>query len=354
MAKGEDLEYVATFEVFPAIDKLDIRDHQIEKEIVSVEDEDIDRTIETLRQQRTSWEASEAPAALGDRLLIDYIGTIDDEPFDGGSAEDYAVVLGQGSLLPEFEQGLSDQLTGSEVSIEAKFPDDYPAEAVAGKKANFAVTIKEIGKPVLPDVDGDFISAFGVSDGTEAAFRLQIRENLEREAESRVQAKVRSAVFDALLDGNEFDLPKALVQEEVNRSAEGVRRQLDQQGLPSDQPIDLERYRPEAERRVRLGLVMRESLRDRGIKVDDSKVRPRVEQLAQSYEDPSQVIDWYYADPSRFSQVEGVVLEELLIKELIEEASVVEKKVTLQEVMNPAASEAVKVEQEQEQDMEEL
>ena len=204
-----------------------------------------------------------------------------------------------------------------------------------------------MAKPRLPDVNEEFIQKFGLSEGTEDAFRSQIRENLAQEADSRVKAQLKGSVFDALLDDNEFELPKVLVEEEINRAVETIRVQTEQQGLPSDRPIDREHYREVAERRVRLALVVREAVRERDIKADDFAVRPRIEKLAQSYDDPKQVIDWYYADAARLSQFEAMVVEELLVEQLLEEAMVVEKEMTLQEFMNPVSPNAVDTEREQ-------
>jgi len=208
-----------------------------------------------------------------------------------------------------------------------------------------------VAKPRLPDVNEEFIQKFGLSEGSEDAFRSQIRENLAQEADARVKAQLRGSVFDALLDDNEFELPKVLVEEEINRAVAAFRGQMEQQGLPSDRAIDREHYREAAERRVRLALVMREAVRERGIKADDFAVRPRIEKLAQSYDDPKQVIDWYYADAARLGQFEGIVVEELLVEQLLEEAKVVEKEMTLQEFMNPVSPSAVDTEREQDMEV---
>jgi trigger factor len=340
MARGENLEYVATFEVFPTIGKLSIRGQKIEKPICTVEEDDIDRTIETLRHQHTEWEAGNVPAESGDRLLIDYLGVIEGESFEGGESKSHPVILGQGGLLPEFEMKLRGQLPGAELAIAAEFPADYAVAAVAGKEANFTVQVKEVAKPRLPKVNEEFIQKFGLSEDTEDAFRFQIRENLEQESDRRVKAQMRGAVFDALLDDNNFDLPKVLVEEEINSAVAAFHRHMEQQGLPSDRSIDREYYRVEAERRVRLALVIRDAVRERGIKADDSAVRLRIEKLAQSYDDPKQVVDWHYADPGRLGQFQGIVVEELLIEQLLEEANVVEKEVKLQEFMNPVPPDA--------------
>lgn len=337
MARGEDLEYIATFEVFPEIEKSNIQDQEIEKLICSVEDSDIDRTVQTLLRQHTEWEAEPNPSDVGDRLLIDYVGRIEGEQFDGGEATDYSLILGQSGLLPEFENGLKDQRSGQELTISARFPENYPAKAVAGKNADFTVTIKEVAKPQIPELNEDFIKKFGISEGTEDEFRLQIRKNLEQEAENRVKTMLRESVFNALSHENQFDVPKALVEEEINRGISAVQGQLQQRGLPADESVDREIYRPEAERRVSLALVIREAIRSHDIQPDGSLVRSRIEELAQRYDDPQQVIDWHYADPAHLRQFEGVVAEEQLVEKLLLEAKVVDKAVTFQELMNEGA-----------------
>ena len=350
MVRGEDLEYVATFEVFPEITKPNIQGREIEKLIFLIEEDDVDRTIEMLRRQHIEWEEKQTSAESGDRLLIDYVGSIEGELFEGGESKDYPLILGQGGLLPEFEAGLNNQLPGAEVLISAEFPADYSVESVAGKTAVFTVTVKSVAKPRLPIMNEDFIQKFGVSAGTEEAFRAQIRQNLQQEAETRVKTTLRTAVFAALLDSHEFEIPKILVEEEIDRGVSAFQNHAQQQRLPIDQPMDREQYREEAERRVRLALVMREVVSDQAIKADDSEIRSRIEKLAQSYDDPKQVIDWHYSDPARLRQFEGVVVEELLLEHLLAEAKIVEKKVTLQQLMNINSSNVIDTVSEQDQE----
>lgn len=344
--RGENLEYVATFEVFPTINKLSVQDQQIEKTICVVGDDDIDRTIETLRRQHTEWKPKDTTADTGDRLLISFVGTIDGEPFEGGEVSDYPVILGQGGILPEFEDGLSGKKTGAKLSISAKLPDNYPSNVIAGKEAIFAIEVKEVSLPILPEIDKEFIAKFGVSEGTETAFRAQIRENLEQEAESRVKSQLRHAVFSALLEDNDFDLPQALVEEEISRAIAERQHHMESHGHThahghdhgGDEDVDREVYREEAVRRVRLALVIREAIRDREIKVEDSEVRKRVEAMASTYEDPRQVIDWYYGGQGRLAQIQGAMMEELLIESLMSEAKTVEKQVHLKDFMSPSPS----------------
>ena len=337
MVPGEDLEYIATFEVFPEVENSHIKDIEIEKPVCVVEGGDIDRTIETLLRQHTEWEAEESSSELGDRLIIDFVGTIEGETFEGSESKDYSLILGRNGLLPELEKGLQEQLPNNEVLISTQFPQDYHVEDLAGKVAEFKVMIKEVAKPRVPVLNDDFIRKFGLTDETEEAFRRKIRENLEQEMENRVNSIVRQSVFNALLHANKFEVPKALVEDEINRGIAAFNRHMEQQGLPVDESVDREKYRPEAERRVRLALVMREAVISHDIQSDDSVVRSRVEKLAQGYDDPKQVIDWHYADANRLKQFEGIVVEELLVEQLLLEANVIEKKITLQELMNEDA-----------------
>ncbi len=337
LARGEDLEFVASFEIFPEIPRADIRDMPIERNICEVGDEEIDQTIDTLRKQRTNYTPGDSPAQTDDRVLIDFEGRVDGEVFEGGVAEDYPIVLGKGALLPEFEAQLTGASTGEELTIKLTFPEDYPGAAVAGKKAEFAVKVKEVGKPEVPDIDEAFIRTFGVKDGLEASFREEIRENLKGERDQRGRAQVRQAVLEALMKNNEFEVPAALVDDEINRAIMAVREQLRQQGLPHDGPIDRANYLDESYRRVRLGLVLHEVVKQREIKPDPDKVRARVTEMGSSYDDPEQFARWYYEDKHRLAQVESVIVVERAIEVLLDEAQVTDKALSFEEFMRPPA-----------------
>ena len=335
LTRGEDLEFIANFEVFPDVPRTDIRDLSVERQICEVVDADIDRTIETLREQRTTYEADEKASEDGDRVLIDFEGRVDGEIFEGGEAKDYPVVLGKGALLPEFESGVTGARAGEEVTVQLTFPEDYPGGEVAGKEAEFKISVKEVGAPKVPEIDEDFIRTFGVEDGSEAAFRQEIRTSLERERDQRARAQVRQAVLEALMQDNEFEAPSALVDEEINRSIMAVRQQLQQQGLPHDGPIDRANYLDEAYRRVRLGLAMHGVVKRLEIKPDADRVRERVEEMGSTYSDPDQFVRWYFEDKSRLAQIESVIVEEQAIDALLEEANITDQTVSFEEFMRP-------------------
>ena len=340
LVRGEDLQFVATFEIFPELENPNIRDCEIDKPICSIDSADINRTVDTLLKQHTEWIPTEDQSQLGDRMLIDYVGTIDGERFDRGEAKDHALILGEGGLLPEFEEELENRSSGTEKTISARFPADYGVTTLAGKVAEFSVKIKEVAKPSLPQLNEDFIKKFGLQEATEEAFRAQIGKNLEQEAESRISTILKESVFSALLNSYEFEVPNALVEDEINRGIEAFQGHLQQHGLPPDESPKREDYRVEAQRRVRLALLLREAVSSRGIEADSSVVRSRLEQFAQNYSDPKQVIDWHYADAKRLNRFESIVLEELLVDALLAEAKVVEKNVAFQNLMTPDISDA--------------
>ena len=335
MTRGEDLEYVATFEVFPEIPRTDIAGTSIVRKSCQPEEGDVTRTIETLRKRRTIWEADESAAKEGDRLLIDFKGTVNGEPFEGGEAENYPVILGGSTLLPEFEEQLTDLKTGDQGTVDLTFPEDYPNEELAGQPAKFSVDVREVAKPKLPEIDEDFIKSFGVEEGTDQAFRNQILENLKKECSQKIRSDTHEAVMEALLLGNDFEVPEALIREETELAVMAARAQMQQQGLPADTPVDPEQFRNSAERRVRLGLVMHTIVKQREIKPDDNAVRQRLEDMASSYDDPQQFIKWYSEDRSRLSQVEAAVVEDHVVEALLTDADVTDSEVSFEDLMNP-------------------
>ena len=223
LTRGEDLEFVANFEIFPEVSKTELTGMSIERQSCEVGDDDIDRTIDTLRSQRTNFTTTEKSAEIGDQVTVDFKGRVDGEIFQGGEANDYAIVLGKGSLLKEFEDGLMGASAGDDLTIKLTFPEDYPGTEVAGKEAEFEVKLKEVGVPEMPEVDEEFIKTFGIEDGSVESFRKEIQTSLERERDQRSRAKIRQSVLEALMKDNEFEAPSALVDEEINRSIAAVR-----------------------------------------------------------------------------------------------------------------------------------
>ena len=338
LTRGEDLEFVANFEIFPEVSKTELTGMSIERQNCEVGDDDIDRTIDTLRSQRTNFTAAEKNAEMGDQVTVDFKGRVDGEIFQGGEANDYAIVLGKGALLKEFEDGLMGASAGDDLTIKLTFPEDYPGTEVAGKDAVFEVKLKEVRVPELPKVDEEFIKTFGIEDGSVESFRKEIQTSLERERDQRSRAKIRQSVLEALMKDNEFEAPSALVDEEINRSIAAVRQQLQQQGLPHDAPIDRANYLDESYRRVRLGLAMHGVVKRLEIKPDQDLVRERITEMGSSYSDPDQFLKWYYEDKSRLAQIESAVVEEQAIDALLKEADVSDTNVGFEEFMRPESN----------------
>lgn len=333
---GKDLEFIATFEVYPEIELAGFNGLSVEKPVAEVSDADIDTMIENLRKQRASWEESDAPAEQGDRVNIDYRGTRDGEAFDGGSAEGQNLVLGSGSMIPGFEDGLTGLKAGDEKTLKLTFPEDYQAEELQGKAVEFAVKVNKVEKQKLPEIDDEFIAAFGVSEGGEEAFRVEVRRNMERELSNAVRGKLKEQVMDGLVKAHEFDVPAALVRNEVQRMREQMLQQFGggQQFDPSLLPDDL--FSEQAERSVRLGLIVREILEKNEMKADADKVRERIEEIASQYEQPQEVLNYFYSNQQQLQQVEGAVLEEQVVEMVLDQATVTEKSVSYEEAVRPA------------------
>jgi trigger factor len=334
--RGRDFEYTASFEVYPEVTRLDIRGSRIERPVVEVTDEDVARTIESLRQQRVGWRPVERAAAIGDRVVIDFQGSVDGEPFEGGAATDFPLVLGNHVLIEGFETGLVGAKSGETRNLDLRFPVDYRNAALAGKPAQFAVTIKQVNEPVLPDVNEDFARALGVADGNVDGLRREVRGNLERERDDRIRRLVRDRVFRVLTDGNDFDIPKAMEQEEIQRLIKAGRANLEARGFPAGQlPADPALYAPQARSRVKLGLILAEIIRHQGLKPDPAKVRARIEELAAAYDDPREYIAWHYANPARLADAESQVLEDQVVELLLQTAETIDKPMSFQELVRP-------------------
>jgi trigger factor len=334
VGKGEPLEYTADFDIFPEFGKLDLKGVSIKIPECEIGGEDIDKTIETMRKQKISWEDNDKEADIDDRVLIDFVGTIDGEPFDGGSGTDFAVVIGAGQLLPEFESGLVGAGAGDDIEIDTPFPENYHNEELAGKAAVFAITVKQVQVAKLPEVDEEFAREFGIADGDVSKVREEVAGNLEREVESRVRSLTRARAFTALLEANQTDLPRKMVHEEVHRLMEEQKMHLKQQGVdPNLAQLDHSQFEPEAKRRVGLGLIMMALIDRDGIRVDADRVRARIESMASGYEKPEEFIAWYYGDKQRLGQIESVILEEQVVETLVESADSSSESLGLDELL---------------------
>jgi trigger factor len=331
----KSLEFSATFEVYPEVKLGDISAASIARPQVTVDDAAVDRTIGILRKQRTRFVAAGRPARDGDRLTVDFYGTIDGQPFEGGKAENFSFMLG---MRPEFEAAARGMSEGESKGFELKFPDDYHGKEVAGKKASFNLSLKKIEEPQLPELDAEFAKQLGVADGDVAKMRSEIRANVEREVAKRVDARVKAQALQALLDATPIELPKSLVDMESQQLVERAAADLQARGIKPEQvPLNAAAFEDTAKRRVALGLVIGELARAENLQAKPAEVRALVEQEAQSYESPAEVVKWFYMQPQRLSEIEGVALEANVVKWVLSRAKVVDKQVPFDELMGSAA-----------------
>ena len=336
-APGENGAFVATFEVFPEIKLGDVGQIKVSRPLVDVNDADVDRTLDVLRKQRVQYHAVEREAKDGDRIHVDYLGRIDGQPFPGGEAKDFPVILGEGRTLKDFEGSLTGMKAGDNKTFDVAFPADYFAKELAGKTATFEATVKSVHEPVLPEVDDAMAQSLGIHEGGVAKLREEIRGNLAREAKRRVLTKVKEQVMNGLLETTPFDVPGSLVAMERQALREKAVNDLKARGL-KEQDIKLgdEIFEAQAKRRVALGLLMDALIREHKITASEEQVRAMVDEFAQSYEDPAEVVGWYYQDRSRLNEARGLVLEENVVNWVLERAQVTDEPTTLEKLMGNA------------------
>ncbi len=335
---ASDFSYSATFEVYPEVVVGDVTKANVTRATLEVSETEIDKTLEIMRKQRVSYEAADRAAENGDRVTMDYVGTIDGVEFAGGKAEGQSVVLGDGRFLPEFEKSLPGMKAGDSKKFDLKFPDDYAGKEVAGKTAVFAVTVKEVSAPKLPVIDAEFAKSLGVEDGDLAKMRTEIRGNLEREVKARLKARTKERVMDALMEVTKIEVPKALVDMEVERLQQMARQDLASRGIPVNEniPLPADIFEKQAQRRVTLGLILSEVVRGQNLQAKPEQVRALVEEQAQSYEHPQEVVKWFYQSPERLRDIESVVLEENVVNWALATAQVKDEAVTFDELMGNA------------------
>ena len=301
-------------------------------------DAEVDKTIEVLRKQRTTFEAVARPAQDGDRVVIDFAGRKDGELFEGGQAQDFPFVIGAGSMLKDFESAVLGLKVGETKTFEMTFPEDYHAAALAGQNVEFEITVKGVEAPVLPAVDADLARALGVADGDVTKLRDEVRANLEREVKRRIQGKVKEQVMEALLEANPIEVPKALVEAESRQLAENAKRDLEMRGMKTkDIPVEPAWFADQAVRRVKLGLIMAELVNAKELYAKPEQVRAMIDEMAQSYEDPAELVRWYYAQPERLGQAEAVVIEDNVVAWVLSQTQTEDKTVTFDELMGNAA-----------------
>jgi len=326
--------FTATFDVFPEIKVGDVSGIKVTRPVVEVSDADIDRTLDVLRKQRVHYHAVERAAKEGDRVHIDYAGTIAGEAFQGGEAKDFPVILGEGRTLKDFEGSLVGMNSGETKTFDVTFPEDYFAKELAGKTAAFTATVNSVHEAHLPEVDDALAQSLGIHEGGVATLREEIRGNLAREAKRRIQARVKEQVLNGLLEATPFDVPAGLVAMERRALLEKAVTDLKARGM-REQDIQMrdEMFEPQARRRVALGLLMDELVRANGITAGEDQVKALVDEFAQSYEDPSEVVAWYHQDKNRLNEARALVLEENIVNWVLERAQVTDEPSSLEKLM---------------------
>jgi len=332
-----ELSFDAVFEVYPDVRIADLTGAAVEKVSATVDEAAIDKTLDILRKQRRTFaqRPQDAAAQTGDRVTVDFEGKIDGEPFEGGKAVDFQFILGDGQMLKEFEDATSGMQLGHSKTFQLAFPADYHGKDVAGKTADFMVTVKKVEAAHLPEVNEALARSLGIADATVEGLRADIRKNLEREVKFRLLSRNKQAVMDALVAKAELDLPNASVQSEINRLVEGARADLKKRGIKDADkaPIPDDVFRPQAERRVRLGLVVAELVRANNLQARPEQIKAHIEELASSYEKPADVLRWYYGDNQRMAEVEAIVIENNVTEFVLGKALVTEKNVSFDELM---------------------
>ncbi|WP_027962888.1 trigger factor [Halomonas halodenitrificans] len=333
---GKDLEFVATLETYPEVELAPIEGADVERPVVEVTEADVDEMIDTLRKQNADWEDVERAAEDGDQLTIDFQGFLGDEPFEGGSAEGHDLVIGSNSFIPGFEEQLIGAQAGDDKEIKVTFPEDYQAENLAGQEATFKVTVHAVKGKALPEIDAEFIAKFGVEDGDLDAFRAEVKKNMTREAGQAVDNRVKQQVLAALQKANEVAVPQALVQQETD----GLKRQAAQQfGLGEDFDVSQlpnELFEEQARSRVEVGLLLAEVIKVNELEASDDEIRAKVQELAEQYQEPEQVVEHYMGDDQLKTQVKSAILEEKAVDVLLGQASVQDVEMSYQDVLAAA------------------
>jgi len=328
-------KFSAVFEVYPEFTLGDLSGTELEVPSVEVTDAEVDKTIDILRKQRTTFNAvTERAAQANDRVIIDFKGTLDGVPFEGGSAENYAVWLGQGQMLPDFETAIIGTRDEETKSFDMTFPEDYHGKDVAGKTVTFEIKVKSIAEPVMPEIDGEFAKLLGVEDGDVSKMRAEVQKNVEREVKRRLLARTKENVMQALLEVNKIEVPKALIQLEVGRLQQQTANDLAARGIdPGQMQLPTQLFEQQAERRVALGLILGEIVKANDLTAKPEQVRAVVDEFAESYEDPQEVVSWYYASPERLEGPESLATEENVVQWAKTRAKAVEKTLSFDELM---------------------
>jgi trigger factor len=334
--EGQDFTYAVEFEVYPEVELKGLENIEVEKPVVEVTDADVDTMLDTLRKQQANWIESDAAAGPEDRATIDFNGSVDGEEFEGGKATDFVLAMGQGRMIPGFEEGVVGHKAGETFTIDVKFPDDYHAETLKGKDAKFEIVLKKVETRELPELTEEFIKRFGVEDGSVAGLRTEVRKNMDRELKGAIRNRIKTQVIDGLVEANEIDVPAALVDSEIDV----LRRQAAQRfGGNEQQALELPRelFEEQAKRRVVVGLLLGEVIRTHELKADEARVSTMIEEMASAYEDPQEVIEFYSKNNELMNNMRNVALEEQAVEAVLAKAKVTEKETNFQDLMNQTA-----------------
>lgn len=336
--ENDFLVYQATVEVFPEVEVQDLSGVDVERHTATVSDADVDTMIESLQKQRQTFAAKEGAAATGDQVKFDFEGSIDGELFDGGAAQDFSLVLGSGRMIPGFEEGIVGMKAGDEKTIDVTFPEDYQAENLKGKQAQFKINVKSVETPALPELDEAFFEQFGVKEGGLDKLKADVRKNMEREVKNAARAQVKEAAFNALLEKNEIDIPASMLEQEIERQRDMMLNRFAQQfgADPKNFSKDMlpnELFEDQALRAARLGVLVSSIIEANKLEVDQARVDGFIQEMAENYEDPNEVVDYYSNNKQERANIEAVVLEDQVVDYLLAQANVSDKEVSYQDLL---------------------
>jgi len=337
LERGKDLEFTATFEVFPEVEVKDIEKIEVERPVAEVTDADLDKMMETLQKQQATWVEKKVQAKAGHKVTMDFVGKVDGEEFEGGRAEDFELPLGEGRMIPGFEDGIIGKKSAKKsFTIEVTFPEDYHAENLKGKAAEFEITLKKVEVQELPELNDEFVAKFGITEGGVDALKEEVKNNMTRELGQALKGKVKEAAIKGLLENNSIEVPKALIDQEVNNLRQQAMQRFGGQVEPNNMPeLPAELFEQQAKDRVCTGLLLGQFIKDNDIKADDAKVKEIIETQASAYEDPSEVVDHYYGNEQLLENIRNLATEDQAIELLLEKAKVSEKNFSFDEIMNP-------------------
>ncbi|MFZ7283349.1 trigger factor [Avibacterium avium] len=333
---GKDLVFTATFEVYPEVELKGLDQIKVEKPVVEIIEADIDKMVDVLRKQQATWEETQEPAKADDRVTIDFVGSVDGEEFEGGKATDFVLAMGQGRMIPGFEEGIVGHKAGEQFDIDVTFPEEYHAENLKGKAAKFAITLKKVEVMVLPELTDEFVAKFGPNTKTVADLRAEIAKNMQRELKNALAARLKNQVVEGLVEQNQIDVPAAAVEQEID-----VLRQQAAQRFGGNQQqaaqLPRELFEEQAKRRVQVGLLLAEVIASNKLSVDEAKVNAMIDEIASAYEQPAEVVEYYKNNKELMNNIRNAVLEEQAVDAILEKAQVTEKPASFDEVMNPQA-----------------